>query len=125
MPVPGRPYGLVEEAARILKEARVPTPATVSDRLRAKKKFHADWAIGMDKRLDAIDAMEAKALPIIENEIHERELSAQAVENDALAMAKMAEELQRSNSGDPTVTSGQSVNGSGGNGIDKQEQPNG
>jgi hypothetical protein len=114
----GRQIKLGAAAEQIVKEARLPTPATVSDRLRAKKAFHASWAADMDKRLDAIDAIEAKALPVIEREIHERELTAQAVENDALAMAKLAEDIKRSNSGDPTVTSGQSVNGSAeGNGA--------
>ena len=114
----GRQIKLGAAAEQIVKEAKVPTPATVSDRLRAKKVFHASWAANMDKRLDAIDAIEAKAMPILERELQERELTAKAVENDALVMAKLAEDIQRSNSGDPTVTSGQSVNGSAeGNGV--------
>lgn len=112
--IPGRPYGsgiegLRNEARRILRESSVPTPGSVSDRLRAKQKSHMAWAIQMDKRLDAIDAIEAKALPIIEGEMQQRERSVESLETDALAMQKLAEVI---NNGGPTVTSGQSAQGS-------------
>jgi hypothetical protein len=107
----GRQIRLGAQAEQSVKEAKVPTPASVSDRLRSKKQFHSSWAADLEQRLDAIDAIEAKALPIIEREMRERESSARAVENDALAMAKMALEIEGGNRG-PTVTSVQSGNGS-------------
>jgi len=116
----GRQIRLGAQAEHILKEAKVPTPASVSDRLRSKKQFHASWAADMDKRLDAIDEIEAKALPVIEGEMQERERSVQSLENDALAMKAMAEEISN---GGPTLTSVPSLNGSGG--TDKQEQAHG
>lgn len=121
---PGRPYGsgvdgLRNEARRILKEGKVPTPGSVSDRLRAKSKFHSDWAQSMEKRLDAIDEMEAKALPVIEREMQEREYAATAVHNDAEEIKRLAEDIKKN--GGPTLK--QSAQGSGNGAASTEAKP--
>jgi len=92
-PPPGRPYGLRQEVARILRKIAMPSLGSISDRLRTMKSSDADWAQAMEKRLDAIDDMKAKALPVIEREMQTREYDAHALENDAMVMKQMAEEI--------------------------------
>jgi hypothetical protein len=101
------------QAGQILKEAKVPTPASISDRLRAKSESHARWAADMEQRLDAIDAMEAQALPIIESEMQARERAAESVHNDALAIRQLADAITKGSNASPTVTSQALPRGSG------------
>jgi hypothetical protein len=110
--IPGRPYPTPQDrqdailrraAAHIIGEIKVPTYGSLSERIRANKASDAAAAVEIEKRLDAIDEIKARALPIIHRELQEQELSVQAMENDALAMAKVAEEIT-SNRG-PTVAS--------------------
>jgi hypothetical protein len=109
----GRQIRLGAQAEQSVKEAKVPTPASVSDRLRSKKQFHSSWAADLEQRLNVIDAIEAKALPIIEREMQDRESSVRSLEADALAIAEIALAIEGGNRG-PTTTSVQSGNGSAG-----------
>ena len=86
---------------------------SASDRLRGAQSRHASLAEHWHDRIDKIEEAEAKAIPIIERELSDREYSVQALESDARAMTELADALEKgSNSGRPTSQSRQSAQGS-------------
>jgi hypothetical protein len=120
---PGRPYGLAEEAKRIIGEIKMPrTMGSVADRIRAKDAAHGTRAEAMHAQLDEIDAMEEFAIPVLDRVLAEQVRSVESMHNDAKAMEEAATELLGSNRG-PTVSSTQPAgSGSvGGNGVAKTE----
>ena len=87
---------------------------SASDRVRGMQRRHAALAEDLHNRLDKIEEAEAKALPIIDRELADREYSVQSLEMDAEAITDLANTLGEgpSNSGRPIKPSQQSEQGS-------------
>jgi hypothetical protein len=79
----------------------------------------------LEAKLDAIDDMKAKALPILNREIRDQQASVEAMHSDALELEKLAEELTGNR---PTIKPAPVSGAAGGNGTshtDMQENSDG
>lgn len=94
--VPGRPYGVRNEAQRIagqveaIREGRVVTKlSAIGERIAAKKKAHDAKAEEWAKRLDALDTLEPRAFAIGDAAVAEREGDIKQFESDMKALSNL------------------------------------
>lgn len=97
---------------------------SATDRMRGVQERFAQREASWHERIDRIEEIEAKSVPIVERELADREYSVNSLEVDADALKKFADDVVAGNiARPPKKPAAGSGDGAGANGGQPQENP--